>query len=218
MNKKMIGLAIPYYKNSEQCEIEFKKLMESIVYQLLNPKIENDIIVYIYEDGQFSNWLWEYSKKAPDIIKIKSVAKNKGVSVARNYLIDQLIDKVEYILFLDSDDMIEKDFLKVMYEYCADMTHEVIEPTFQENRLESAYRPQMIRCGVAGEAIKTSIIGDKRFDEKRQIAEDCDFSHSVIDLKKHRKRHAPTKYYYQLGINPNSLTMKYKRNEIGERR
>lgn len=218
MNKKAIGVAIPYYKNSEECETNFKELMMSIVNQLINPKVSNNIVIYIYEDGQFSNWLWEYSKKSPDIIKVKSVAKNKGVSVARNYLLDQLIDKVEYILFLDSDDKIDDDYLRVMYEYCADMTHEVIEPIFQENKFESKYNKNLIRCGVAGEAIKTSIIGDIRFDETRQIAEDCDFSHTVIDLTKHRKRNAKTKYYYQLGANPNSLTMKYKRNEIGERR
>lgn len=218
MNKKMLGIAIPYFKNSEQCEIEFKKLMENIVYQIVNPKVADNVIICIYEDGQFSNWIWEYAKKAPDIIKIKSVAKNKGVSVARNYLLNQLINEVEYILFLDSDDMVDKNFLRVMFEFCADMTHEVVEPTFQENNFECQYRPYMVRCGVAGVAIKTSIIGNKRFDETRQIAEDCDFTHSVIDLEKHRKRHAKTKYYYQLGVNPNSLTMKYKRNEIGERR
>lgn len=213
INKKVLGVAIPYYKNSEECEVAFKKLMET-----LNKQLTEDMLIYVYEDGQFSDWLWEYSKVSPDIIKVKSVAKNKGVSVARNYLLDQLIDKVEYILFLDSDDMIDDDYLRIMYEYCADMTHEVIEPTFQENKFECKYNKNLIRCGVAGEAIKTSIIGDIRFDETRQIAEDCDFSHNVIDLEKHRKKHAPTKYYYQLGINPNSLTMKYKRKEIGERR
>lgn len=214
----MIGISIPYYKNSNECEIAFQNLMKKIAYQLTKPNIARNVIVYIYEDGQFSNWLWDYAKAAPGIIKIKSVAKNKGVSVARNYTIDKLIDEVEYILFLDSDDMIEDNFLSVMYNYCADMTHEIIEPTFQENKLVCNFNPHLIRCGVAGEAIKTSIIGNNRFDEKRQIAEDCDFSHKVIDLNKHRKKHAKTTYYYQLGINPNSLTMKYKRKEIGENR
>lgn len=213
MNKKILGVAIPYFCNSNECEIAAKKLMKQ-----LDEQLTDDMLLYIYEDGQFSNWLWKYTKKKPNAIKIKSVAKNKGVSVARNYLLDQLIDKVEYILFLDMDDKIDDDYLRVMYEYCADMTHEVIEPTFQENKFECKYNKNLIRCGVAGEAIKTSIIGDIRFDETRQIAEDCDFSHNVIDLEKHRKKHAPTKYYYQLGANPNSLTMKYKRNEIGERR
>ena len=213
MNKKLLGIAIPYFCNSNECEIAAKNLMKQ-----LDEQLTDDMLLYIYEDGQISNWLWEYVKKKPNIIKIKSVSKNKGVSVARNYLLDQLIDKVEYILFLDMDDMIDDDFLRVMYEYCADMTHEVIEPTFQENKFECKYNRNLIRCGVAGEAIKTSIIGNIRFDEARQIAEDCDFSHSVIDLTKHRKRNAKTKYYYQLGANPNSLTMKYKRNEIGERR
>ena len=213
MNKKIFGLAIPYYKNSEECEKAFKKLMEQ-----LNKQLTEDMVLYVYEDGQFSNWLWEYAQKEPHNIHIISTAKNKGVSHARNVLLEKLINKVEYILFIDSDDMIDENYLEIMYEYCADMTHEVVEPTFQENKLVCNYNPQLIRCGVAGIAIKTSIIGNNRFDEKRQIAEDCDFSHKVIDLTKHRKRHAKTKYYYQLGINPNSLTMKYKRKEIGEMR
>jgi len=217
INKKVLGVSIPYYKNSNECEIAFKNLMEKISSQLQNPKLK-DVEVYIYEDGQISNWLWKYAKESPQTFKIKSVAKNKGVSFARNYTIDKLINNVEYILFMDSDDDIDDNFLSIMYDYCADMTHEVIEPTFQENERVCNFRPDFVRCGVAGEAIKTSIIGKYRFDEKRQIAEDCDFSHKVIDLKKHRKRHAKTKYYYQLGINPNSLTMKYKRKEIGERR
>ena len=40
----------------------------------------------------------------------------------------------------------------------------------------------------------------------------------VCDLKKYRKKHCQAEYHYQMGINPNSLTMKYKRNEIGKER
>ena len=38
----------------------------------------------------------------------------------------------------------------------------------------------------------------------------------VCDLKRYRKKKAPTFYHYHLGINPNSLTMLYQKNKIGK--
>ena len=211
-NKKMLGIVIPYYKNSEECEIAFKKLMETLKKQLTD-----DMLLYVYEDGQFSEWLEPYRLFINIVVKGDDKV-NKGVSYARNQGIDYLIDKVEYILWLDSDDMVEDNYLKVMYEYCADMTHEVVESTLVINGQVAAYDKNLIRSGVAGSAIKTSIIGDKRFIENWQVEEDTNFMNKVIDLSKHRKRHAPTKYYYQYGINKNSLIMRYNRKEIRKER
>jgi glycosyltransferase involved in cell wall biosynthesis len=210
-NKKILGIVIPYYKNSNECEIAAKKLMEVLVKQLTD-----DMILYIYEDGQFSDWLYKYAK--PDKIIYTSCDENKGVSWARNSGLDYLIDEVKYILFIDSDDMVEDNYLKVMYEYCADMTHEIVESTIVIKDQIAKYDPKLIRCGVAGSALQTKIIGNIRFDESLQIGEDTKFMHDVIDLTKYRKRHAPTKYFYQLGINNNSLTMLHSRNEIGKER
>ena len=212
MNKKTLGIIIPYYKNSEECEIAFKRLMET-----LNKQLTNDMIMYIYEDGQFSEWLEPYRLFINIVVKGDDKV-NKGVSYARNQGIDYLIDKVNYILWLDSDDMVEDNYLKVMYEYCADMTHEIVESTIVIKDQIAKYDPKLIRCGVAGSALQTKIIGNIRFDESLQIGEDTKFMHDVIDLTKYRKRHAPTKYFYQLGINNNSLTMLHSRNEIRKER
>lgn len=209
--KKILALAIPYYKNSEECEIIFKRLMEQLNRQLID-----DMILYIYEDGQKSEWLSEYINKSNIIIK--SSLENKGVSYARNYMLDKLIDKCEYILFMDADDYIDDDYLKIMYEYCANMTHEVIESIFTDGKFTTEFQKNKVRSGTSGVAIQTKIIGNIRFDENRQIGEDTKFSNEVIDLTKYRKKQAKTKYYYQYGINPNSLIMKYKRKEIGETR
>ena len=160
----MIGICIPYYKNSEECEIAFKRLMETLEMQL-----NDDMILYIYEDGQASQWLLEYKDK--ENIIIKGSLTNKGVSFARNVCIDYLINKVEYILFIDSDDMVENNYLQVMYEYCADKSHEIIESTFLVNGQLAAFNRNAIRCGVAGSALQTKIIGNKRFDENLQIGE-----------------------------------------------
>ena len=211
MNKKMLGIAIPYYKNSEECEIAFRRLMV-----MLNKQLTDDMILFIWEDGQYSEWLQMFKKNNILVEGCSNI--NYGVSVARNKAIDYLIDRVEYILFLDSDDMVEDNYLKVMYEYCADMTHEIVESTIVIKDQIANYDPKLIRCGVAGSALQTKIIGNIRFDESLQIGEDTKFMHDVIDLTKYRKRHARTKYFYQLGINNNSLTMLHSRKEIGKER
>ena len=210
IKKVTLGIVVPYYKNSEQCEISFKRLMDD-----LNQQLNDDMILCVYEDGQCSDWLKEYDK--PNIKRISN-KQNKGVSHARNVCIDYLIDKVNYILFIDSDDVVENNYLPKMWEYCADNTHEIIESSFLVNGQLSAYLPNVIRNGAAGSAIQTKIIGDIRFDEKLQIAEDTDFMYKVCDLTKYRKKHAPTQYIYQLGANENSLTMRFQRQEIRKER
>ena len=210
MKQKTMGISIPYYKNTDQCETAFKELMKQIDSQLTD-KME----LYIYEDGQVSDWLKQYEKKN---VKIVSCLENKGVSHARNESIEYLKNKVLYILFLDSDDRLDDDYLKVMYEYCYDNSHEIIESGFYNLDAKIGFDRNVVRCGCAGSAIQTRIIGDIRFDETLQIGEDTDFMYKVCDLTKYRKKFAPTYYYYQLGTNPESLTMKHRNGKIGLRR
>ena len=80
------------------------------------------------------------------------------------------------------------------------------------------YQPKEVRSCTCGTAIKTSVIGKQRFTENLQIGEDTDFMHQVSDLTKQRKKLCRTVYYYQIGINPNSLTMLYQKNKIKKER
>ncbi len=205
---KTLGICIPYYKNSEQCEIKFKELMECLV-----PQLTNDMILCVYEDGQVSDWLWDIKN---DDLMLESNPINKGVSYARNKAIDYLIDKVEYILFLDSDDIVDNNYLTKVHEYCADRTHDIIETTFYINGVLMEYNPREVRSCAASSAVRVNVIGKHRFDENRQVGEDTHFMNEIVDLKKYRKKHCPANYYYQLGVNPNSLIKRYERKEIGE--
>lgn len=210
MNRKVLGILIPYYKNSQACEDAFKELMEQLDQQLTG-----DMLLYIYEDGQTSDWLYEYQSFN---VKIVSNDTNKGVSHARNEGIDYLIDKVEYILFMDSDDKVSDDYLDMMYKYCADRTHEFVESSFNVNGVLTTYDSKLVRSTPVGTAVKVEVINWHRFDETLQIGEDTNFIHDICDLNLYRKRHAPTCYFYQLGINNDSLTMRYQRNEIDKER
>lgn len=210
MNKKVLGISIPYYKNTDQAEVAFKKLMEKLSKQLTD-----EMYLFVFEDGQYSEWLQEYQK---DNLQIGGVRINKGVSYARNVMLDWLQNKVNYILFLDSDDDISDDYLQKIYEYCADNTHEIIESTFLVNGVKAGYDYKKVRSGCAGSAIATRIIGNIRFDESLQIGEDTKFMNEVCDLSKYRKKHCDTIYNYQYGINPESLIQKYNRQEIMKER
>lgn len=212
IKRKIMGICIPYWKNTEDCEIEFKKLMEQIESQ-----ITDDMILCVYEDGQVSDWLVEYQKRLGNKMFLIQNPINYGVAYARNKIVDYLIDKCLYILFLDSDDKLGDKYLNIMCEYSADNSHEIIESTFYVNKNKADYKSDVVRCGVAGSSIQTRIIGDKRFNEHLQIGEDTNFMREVCDLKKYRKKLAPkAEYYYQLGVNHLSLTMRYDRKEIGK--
>lgn len=216
MNKKTLGIVIPYYKNSEICEIAFKGLMEQ-----MNEQITDDMILFVWEDGQLSEWLQKYNKEN---IIIAGSTTNHGVSFARNQGIDYLIKKVKYILFLDSDDMVDDNYLSVIRDNCLDETHEIIETNFVLNLIKtgktqySSFDYNLVRSSACGSAIKCEVIGDNRFKENTQISEDVDFMNTIIDLKKYRKKHAITNYYYQYGKNDNSLSMRYQRKEIDKER
>ena len=210
IKKKTLGILIPYYKNSDECEVQFKMLMRQ-----LDKQMTDDMIMYVYEDGQVSDWLKEYEK---DNIIIISCETNKGVSYARNAGLEYLIDKVNYILTIDSDDYVDDDYLPKMCEYCADNTHDFIESLFYIKKGLIEYQPKVVRSCTCGTAIKTSVIGKHRFKNKLQIGEDTDFMNKISDLSKQRKKLCRTIYYYQLGINPNSLTMLYQENKIKKER
>lgn len=214
MNKKTLGICIPYFYNSEESEVAFKKLMDKLINQI---KDRDDVLLYVYEDGQCSQWITDILMKNEFMIADYDL-NNYGVSYARNKGIDCLIDEVDYILFIDADDDISDNFIQSTYEYCADKTHEIIEPIYYVNNALSEFDAQSVRSGAAGSAIQTKIIGKKRFDEILQVGEDTKFMNEVCDLSKYRKKRSKATYIYQYGVNDNSLIKRYNRNEIKKER
>ena len=131
-----LAILIPYYKNSEECEVAFKKLIKTLVKQT-----GENIFVFIYEDGQISKWIYNYGYVSMfDII-------NHGISYSRNYLLDTArIQNMKYIMFLDSDDMIDCDFISKMYTEACTSNADMIVSRFIMNKKEISY-PQ--RSNVA---------------------------------------------------------------------
>jgi glycosyltransferase involved in cell wall biosynthesis len=103
MNTKF-GLAIPTYKRAS--------LVTRAIDSILN-QTYNNFLICIVEDCSPDNTqdvLQQYKNNKQ--IKYIRLNQNSGVNKARNTAIDYLIDKVDYISFLDDDDYFSKDTLK----------------------------------------------------------------------------------------------------------
>ena len=203
-----LGIIIPYYKNSSACERNFRLLMEVLVKQL-----NDNIILCVYEDGQFSGWLNKYINYN---VYVTGDDINYGVSYARNVGLSYMfnIEKdIDYILFLDSDDMIDPNYISKMYN-SLDKKYDILESRFFIKDRLYKYADNDIRDGVCGQCIKASLIKDIRFDENICIGEDTLFMRELWSRYNIKKKFVDTNYYYNLGDNVKSLWMRYKRNEI----
>ena len=211
--EKALGVIIPYYKNSDVSENLFKNLMEKLKPQF---EAEDRAILVVVEDGQESKWLDEYSRDNIEIVRLK---ENSGVSKARNTGLEKLLKRCAYISFIDSDDMVADDYIDRLTRYSCDGTHEVIETYVSINdRMQRSIDINEHRNSVWSYALKSSIIGKKRFKTDIQIGEDVEFMARVINLTKQRKIRCNTIYYYQYSYNPNSLMTRFRRKEIKQER
>ena len=196
-----LAILIPYYKNSEECEIYFKKLMKT-----LEKQVGGNIILIICEDGQWSDWI-----KGFVFANVMHHATNKGVSKTRNDLLETaIINNMDYIMFLDFDDMIDCDFIRKMYEAC-EKGYDMIISDFK-------YKGKIVqydkRSNVSGICLRMDFIKGLSFNEDVIISEDSEFINNVYD-RNPKIYKIDSVYHYNYGVNPNSLMMRFERNEIG---
>lgn len=207
---KKLGVIIPYYNNSFDCEPLFKTLMQVLYKQIVDNK---DVMLCVVEDGQVSDWLDNYKG-----IKIIRNKKNMGISYTRNVALDYYKDKVKFILIIDSDDMVDKNFIKKMLKVIDKDVADMIDCNFFVNDRLKDYKKEK-RAGVCGIAIRYDLIKNLRFDEDMQISEDTKFLNQIANLNEFiMMDKANSNYYYQYGANENSLCMRYLRKEIGVNR
>lgn len=105
----LISIIIPAYN----VEKYLKETIESIMAQDFE-----DYEVIIINDGSLDGTqeiIDTYALKYPEIIRAYQ-QENIGQSATRNRALDYVRGK--YIAFVDADDILEKDYLKIMYEAC----------------------------------------------------------------------------------------------------
>ncbi len=115
MKKIKVSVVVPAYNVQDY----IGECIESIINQSLK-----DIEIIIIDDGSDDKTLSiikEYEKKHPKLKVIHT--ENRGVSAARNLAIENSIG--EYISFVDGDDYINQDMLKLLYNKCVSLNAEV---------------------------------------------------------------------------------------------
>ncbi len=104
--QEIISVIVPVYNTS--------KFLDTCICSILN-QTNRAFELILIEDGSADDSLLICQKYAQKDSRIRLIAQeNRGLSAARNRGLD--IAKGAYIMFVDSDDYIEKDMLQSMYD------------------------------------------------------------------------------------------------------
>ena len=102
----LVTIVVPMYN--------VEKYIEKCINSLLNQTYQN-IEIIIINDGTKDNSLAIAERKAKEDRRIKIISQpNQGLSAARNTGIDNASG--DYICFVDSDDFIHTDYVKLLLE------------------------------------------------------------------------------------------------------
>ena len=184
-----LSIIIPYYKALKYT----KELMK-----VLEPQLTDDVEIIIVDDG--------CNEKALDKFKAKVIhlEKNSGsASTPRNVGIDN--SSGENIVFVDADDMVTDDFVKVLldkinnesFDYCLFSWHYNGEDIIIEDE-PPAWNTSACNC-----IYKRYLIGNERFNPDIRIGEDGEFNSRV---RRGKKANITKVLYYYNTTNPNSVT------------
>lgn len=223
--KPYFSIIVPVYNVEKQ--------LDYCVKSLLNQTL-SDYEVLLIDDGSKDKSGELCDKYAEKYETIKCFHKvNGGLSDARNYGIERAEGK--YLLFIDSDDVLDKNFCKVLYDahekYDADIVSTDIIPfytypelndllekeyvykerVFSENEIiKEYYSPYDKTCiyhGLCMKSYKRELFTELRFDKGR-LHEDLFITYKLLDMcNKFVYIDLPYYYYYQ---NTTSITHNYK--------
>lgn len=192
-----LSIIIPYYNTYE----ETKKLLEILI-----PQIDLSTEVLIIDDGCHETRLNELIFNKPNIYIWHLLENSKTASKPRNVGLDSARGK--YIAFIDSDDMISEDYIKqIKSKIKKDPDIVYISWKSKKQSVIMNNKPPKWNCSVWSRVIKKSIIGNIRFREDLQIAEDWVFVHS---LEPKTSESIKKQIYYYNIERPDSLMSKVR--------
>ncbi len=222
----MISVIVPVYR-AENC---IAYCVDSLLAQTYT-----DIEIILVDDGSPDNSGAVCDELATKDSRVVVVHKeNGGVSSARNLGIS--VAKGEYILFVDSDDYVEPDYVGAMVEQLADSEElqvwcgmqtvegynkESPKPNFTSGEAIMYFTRRNIMtlhsmwmdAGPCNKLFKTSVIRDNdlRFDETVSLGEDTIFAWTYIDLMGDARICLVTKPLYNyVRVGGDSLDSKYR--------
>ena len=219
--EKLISVIVPIYNG--------EKYLEECLESIINQTYKNLQIILI-DDGskdKSGKICDEYAKKD---MRIEVIHKeNAGVSAARNTGLDNA--RGEWITFIDADDSVERDFCNNLMQNETNDVDCVIcgynrlingkkikiqsigfSNKFEDSRkyLINSLNPQTGAGFSPMKIIRMSVIGNIRFNENLEVAEDALFN---IQLSENiRKIIFINEKLYNYRLNTNSTVKKYDNN------
>ena len=213
--KNCISVIIPCYNNAENT----KKIIDKLLYQKTHYYPETEIIVIENGSTEDMSFLEQYN-----LHQIVLKHENEtGVSHARNVGLD--IAHGEYITFVDNDDDIADNYLHLLYQAMRESNSQYdfcIIPSYSDNQLIKNYNdidltnPVKDLWSVWHYCYNRRIIGNIRFNENLNVAEDIEWLRQVLPEDKINNGTKITTpiYYYKWANNENSLSHRFNRKEI----
>ena len=211
MNKK-VSVIIPVY-NAE-------KYLDRSIKSVLNQSYDN-LEIIIVDDSSTDNSkdiIKKYASKDSRIMPIYSEV-NQGVSKARNIGLN--IFSGDYLIFMDADDYITKDAIKILMEKCNKYDADIVDSyhlVISNNKtfLEAKPLKEDLVMGdksnidmltkatyITGKLIDRKLVKDLLFDVNLRRYEDLVFEHQLkLRLKNYVLIKNVIYYYYQV---PTSL-------------
>lgn len=206
----MISIIVPVYK----AEKYLHRCINSVLAQT-----NEDWELILVDDGSPDNSgeiCDEYAKKDSRIRVFHK--ENGGVSSARNLALDNAVG--DYICFLDSDDYISKDYLKIGLDSTCDLVvvesavHKrtgLVEPLERLSQCKSSnvkeYKQilerELVRGvmrGVLSKVLKREVIDDIRFNVGQNIGEDTLFHLQVYKNATSIEIKRGAVYYYRQDV------------------
>lgn len=199
-----LSIIIPYYN---------AKPYTDELLDCLAPQIEEDIEVILIDDG--SKEPYQTDHKWCRVYR----QKNKGVSSARNKGLDMAAG--EYIAFIDSDDLVSKDYIhkvkdKIPFDYC-DLSWRSLPGGQQFEKRLTNDSDRLNNPSAVTRVFSRAAIGNVRFNEQKQAAEDAEFTMAVCKPDANVKVITEFVYFYRTAT-PNSLTKRYLTGDLETKR
>lgn len=203
-----LSIIIPYYDPNGNIRPLLSRLLEHLYWQQRDyPETE----VILVSDGSDASWVMDTVRPMLTLI---SFAENCGVSHARNAGLD--IATGDYISFVDSDDDIEPAYVHITYDLMRQGYDYVLYPFVAVSEGSVSFvREELIgNYAVWSWTFNRRIIGDERFDENLNVAEDVDWLRRVIKPELNGYRSTRAIYRYDWNANPDSLSKRFNRGDL----
>lgn len=221
-NKKLISIIVPIY-NTDKRQLE--RCIDSLICQDMK-----ELEIFMINDGSNEFYKSELKRIAKKDDRIRLISKsNGGVSSARNVGID--LATGEYIMFVDSDDWIDRECCSFAYNTAVESDTEIVmwrhvkefklksvdAPVYIEDKLEydswkEEFDPFDMRLmGMCWMKLyKRELIGDTRFNEELTNGEDVEFNFRIYE--KMEKATYINRAFYHYRQNTNSAVRSFNKD------